>query len=1024
MKKGSALLVVLGMLSFMVVSAVAFSIYMRQNRLPSSFLRQNILSRQLVKAGLAQAMSELDAAIGDAKYPGHEFGNESNKNYWRNRVYMGVSGDGYQDNEENEHLKNTVSTFPLEGLAYIPPPLVNTVRYWARRSPSATWKNLEYDSGRYAFTAVNVSDYLDINRLRANVMRDSSPSNRLSLAFLFENDNHSGWGSCSPSKFDEAMDALNSSVYGRLVSMADYNLALSSDASGPLAQSGFTSPFCEFIKSPPSGAEFYVDEEQAKIQKFVTDSWYPGGEITDLVLSDHEAPLYRNTGTGIRDLPEGIFSLMKDGASPIFNKVKQYLNLAERAALRDYVDDDNVPSSLALPTLERAPMLTGLMIKAMGFKPKIEELPVQGPEMDKPQAGQRMTTRVWKLTGFDNPSAVAQCSGVFPFKRTSKRKSDLPERTDYDVQVLVKAYLVADDRSFDTVRVPSDDTCAYRPTGTGDWKADNLLGASDRGYLSLVGNGTATVKFGKTEQDTLIDIPNINLQSSGATAFERPIFGWQTVEEKDENENWSTVSETFNTDRFPQVGGGSLYYLDNTGKPVAVAAENLKLKWQFFAWVRIIGDDNATVDMFPATVRDDVAYNDINSDAQSIATQLGIDASRDPVVPFAGPMAFDLSKTVFLGTTAGVANGSDQPSETLCCYCSDPRFNWAPEDWWFVSDGTGVKASEWFSKTQTYRDGTDYRQHDIFQFVSNQGYLQSMGELQFLPLVRRDYNDFTEGNAIQGGIFRNGGQYDGVRRTDVGNAANQDFMWRTRCGFGEYADWDKGGDRQDPYNWGIVDRRGGAAVNPYADEDLFMAALANTPYDYIVAAEVEKSGGKGGNTSSKSSLEDNIDLCFNARSSEARIDWETLREIARKMREKFIASGQSSAPGGNGQNTETANDSFGWEEWDEWEKGKGGDFFETLGDEIHDVDRKFLFSYWKPCFANSQQLFLVFVRAEPTVIGGSSAGHTPSQLGARAVALVWREPVSTVAGSQGQGGNATSTGSVHRMRILFYHQFE
>ena len=48
-RKGSALLVVLGMLSFMVVSAVAFSMFMRESRLPSSFLRQKIVSGHLVK---------------------------------------------------------------------------------------------------------------------------------------------------------------------------------------------------------------------------------------------------------------------------------------------------------------------------------------------------------------------------------------------------------------------------------------------------------------------------------------------------------------------------------------------------------------------------------------------------------------------------------------------------------------------------------------------------------------------------------------------------------------------------------------------------------------------------------------------------------------------------------------------------------------------------------------------------------------------------------------------------------------
>ena len=43
-RRGSALLIVLGMLSFMIVSAVAFSVYMRMSRAPSSFLRPVLLT--------------------------------------------------------------------------------------------------------------------------------------------------------------------------------------------------------------------------------------------------------------------------------------------------------------------------------------------------------------------------------------------------------------------------------------------------------------------------------------------------------------------------------------------------------------------------------------------------------------------------------------------------------------------------------------------------------------------------------------------------------------------------------------------------------------------------------------------------------------------------------------------------------------------------------------------------------------------------------------------------------------------
>ena len=67
MRKGSALLIVLGMLSFMVVSAVSFSIYMRQSRLPSSYLRRNMAARYLVRAALSRALDELEGAYNDDK---------------------------------------------------------------------------------------------------------------------------------------------------------------------------------------------------------------------------------------------------------------------------------------------------------------------------------------------------------------------------------------------------------------------------------------------------------------------------------------------------------------------------------------------------------------------------------------------------------------------------------------------------------------------------------------------------------------------------------------------------------------------------------------------------------------------------------------------------------------------------------------------------------------------------------------------------------------------------------------------
>ena len=67
-KKGSALLIVLGMVAFMVVSAVGFAVFMRHNRIPSSFLRRSTAARQLARAALSCAMNDIDAIVNDNPY--------------------------------------------------------------------------------------------------------------------------------------------------------------------------------------------------------------------------------------------------------------------------------------------------------------------------------------------------------------------------------------------------------------------------------------------------------------------------------------------------------------------------------------------------------------------------------------------------------------------------------------------------------------------------------------------------------------------------------------------------------------------------------------------------------------------------------------------------------------------------------------------------------------------------------------------------------------------------------------------
>ena len=101
------------------------------------------------------------------------------------------------------------------------------------------------------------------------------------------------------------------------------------------------------------------------------------------------------------------------------------------------------------------------------------------------------------------------------------------------------------------------------------------------------------------------------------------------------------------------------------------------------------------------------------------------------------------------------------------------------------------------------------------------------------------------------------------------------------------------------------------------------------------------------------------------------------------------------------------------------------------GELLHGVDRKFLYSFWRDCFDNRQQLFLIFVRAEPTSVGGGGIGRVSSQLGGRAVALVWRDPVAPNTGTTRPPHSSVTmternktTCPPHRTRVLFYHQFD
>ena len=199
----------------------------------------------------------------------------------------------------------------------------------------------------------------------------------------------------------------------------------------------------------------------------------------------------------------------------------------------------------------------------------------------------------------------------------------------------------------------------------------------------------------------------------------------------------------------------------------------------------------------------------------------------------------------------------------------------------------------------------------------------------------------------------------------------------------------------------------GFKVNPYTDSmNVMMAAFANTPVDWKRSSTNHTFGTV--KYAQMEAVEFNRQYAFNQYSKDTKLSWDFLQRVAANMHDKVrdcaFKENQDWVEAWQQMNWSYHKDSFLGIELD------------NNTDNLFVADRKFLYGYWRECFAVRQQLYLIFARAEPMMMGGGAAGQIPPQLGARAVALVWRDPTPT----PGDIGKYIP----HQMRVLFYRQFE
>ena len=1053
-RRGSALLIVLGFLSFMVVSAVAFSLWMRSERMPSSALKRAVSARHLAKAALAGAIAELDYAIQDDPYPGVPrseangrspqandslSGSSSSSSssadlesilstdtnfqryfdYWRGRVFFPPNPADLQNGTAGSSriadMEDTVSVLTLEALGYIPAPLVNDARILGRRTWSARWRDLNYDAGRYAFVALNLSDYFDVNRIIPDQRRTSAPDARISVGHLFNDLSGSSFsGSSAEARATQLGDLIESPSTDAdipFTSLLDLHLALEG------GDKGMRSPFWSQVSGASPSASFYGRVGGTNVvahQLFVTDSWYPS--TNDLSTSEN-AVVSLNDQTGINqpfkkyDYTSFRNALLDNGLNDAFFRgVGEWKLLPEMAwgCLYDYLDEDSYPLSLCIPSVERIPMIAGFTLDvesgAASIKIKndlkgADALPVPLPKNspDVVQRTQKGSIEFQQITASIKPLVM------FPFRHSHGGNDS------FKVQPMARIYLAPTG-----VKTRQGESSKIRVSTLDSWKKgksadENSL--ENMGVITLVGDQqTISIPSSmETGTDTLVEIPQMNL--SFALKLEDAVEVKYTAK----YESVAGGGGTWKREGF-ELGSCKFWPLTDEGARQSNPSGEYDI--HLSVWLRVVSGSK-TVDLVPAGQYDDKLYN--NEESSWVTESTVSTGSGAPIMDFnlssadsSNKISYDMAKWLeaYQKAINGSASGEDDievsigttRDVTLAVKCVDPRINWAPEDW-YATQGTLSKSSWYQSISDLFDDGR--HDTDVFMNTSDSEWLQSMGELAFIPRLIAD----AGANGTWNSVSYDNGSETVESRTARENTRHFNFAWKT------YRLFDTDSAQSDGlFDLDIVDDDGrGPKVNPYTDSDLVMAAaIANTPYDWWAACTnlLEDS---------EMTLSKGWECAFNDNGTSSKITKAEILKICRKLRSEFRCETI-------GEFTPTGSDNRDWlarydELWaDAFENDGDGELFGvSVSCPITCADRKYLYSFWRNCFGNRQQLFLIFIRAESSAFGASGEGASASQLGSRAVALVWREPLPPA-------GKATSgTGKdriPHKTRVLFYHQFE
>ena len=939
LERGSALLIVLGFLSFMMVSAVSFAIYMRIERQASSNYRHAITARHMLNAALFRAIDEIDGELriqkvnteGDArpvKFPN-----------WPGRTRPSAVVNGQDNGEEARVLS-------MEALSFIPGVLVNDVRRYAVTNQNdsvsgvslsnnrysylgAKWRRLsmpvaslgsnkdtevpnafeEAVVGRYSYVCINVSDMLDVNVCKAAV-RDSG-TNRVSIGQFFGPNSQA-----VREKFDDYVETKGI----RFETLQDFyacmfaNPAIAPDTDNP-------SPFHDYMKAG-NATDCDAAFDEAGSHVFITDALakaQPANAracnillqppIAQSVLTTPQTPAvtFQNTSVQGRDGFETALNKALAGRLPANANVADVFPLM----LADYIDEDNIPKALNTPSVEMAPMISQIFVPDL-WKPEIfeETLTVPGPPPHQ--------KKIYKLRlGMLSPKRDISVEVFWPFKYAKERTN----QSAYEVEMTAVYHIVKKHRELES---GDSDLSILAPD-------DQVLTSQSVPINGLWTDITDPSQCYKSSQVSFV-IPDMN-------ALTVPII---------DSEDGPTVN----------------------GQPTGFeVGTSFSVSLVIFARIKS-KTDNKYVDSVPQEL---------------------------PVPPGSMPFAneYKITKKLFFQTKPSAPVAKTMALNSLeyewnSLEVPDPRFNYNSANWLGSLILNNAFVPGICDETKNKLLGKDGRDGDIFLSVSNAGKLSSPGELGFILRPFR----WKLGSLIPSVSFKN--------RTAIDSEKDDsDAYFRTvRLYDHDNADaTEKITKAQDPiYQYFTAQNAdgsvAGARVNPLSDmSQILTTALDQTPADYWFASRSVASDKTimRKNTYNQFLSSADWNKFTNAWSQCFITRLRSTTPQGKQMR----SSWQSGLPDYYG-----GLDTFGWYSEGDAKtvfSPKGSPpagVPATLSTPLHEIDRKMLYSFSLDSFSDRQQLFLYILRAEVTVpsFGSSQESGVKSLAGGRAVALVWRDP--------------------------------